>query len=339
MVRVQYGSLVVLAMVSAATAQWYPSGTNYEWDQFSTNGLCMTIGGHTSINTSLVEMKDCSSGSHYFQVAQGWKGNRICAFGGDTSGDSCLMCLTSHEIDSTSSWFDVRACEHEDGELYDRQWFTFGEGKAIIDSSGLCLDGSSETNLTAHTCGPLDQRTPLQTWTRCYEHSWEDGGYTTDCEFPMAPVIKSEASLRCVDVPGGEVANGAVLWMWDCYGGPNQQFGKGYNADFEVLHNSQRGAGVCLDLLGGDTTNGAPLGLWECNGGENQDWGFHPNEGKIYLRSSIVSGAATKCIQAGESNGDNLVIWDCNGEQNQIWAVHKSGLSQLPWHPHKQFLV
>jgi len=126
----------------------------------------------------------------------------------------------------------------------------------------------------------------------------------------------------CVDVPGSDAFDGALLRMWDCNGGENQQWSF-QNNQLVYLANTSK----CVDLLGGDTTNGNQLGLWTCNTEDSQQWGFDSEAGTIYLASSAYD--ATKCIRiGGESKGDPIVIWDCdNFLDENIW---KLGSELLP---------
>jgi len=117
----------------------------------------------------------------------------------------------------------------------------------------------------------------------------------------------------CVDLPGGDTSNGALLWMWECYGGDAQKWSF---VDGQLVYLPE--PDKCLDVLGGDTTDGNQLGLWDCYGGESQKWGFDDDMGRFYLASS--TNDATKCVQIGGENlGDALQIWECNGEAAQTW--------------------
>jgi len=130
--------------------------------------------------------------------------------------------------------------------------------------------------------------------------------------------LKSAFTGLCVDIPGGDTSDGALLWAWDCYGGEAQQW-----AFQDGMLKSLLDTSKCVDLLGGDTTNGNQLGLWSCYGGDSQQWGFDPDMGTIYLASSAASDA-TKCVQFGGGNqGDPLTIWDC-AEVGEVWSVGSS---------------
>jgi len=130
------------------------------------------------------------------------------------------------------------------------------------------------------------------------------------------------ASL-CVDLPGGDTSNGALLWTWDCSAGDTQQWAF-QDGQWVYLPEPSK----CVDMLGGDSTNGRQLGLWDCNQGSSQMWGVDEEAGTIYLASSTD---ATKCIRIGspiKRNGDPLVIGDCArgaDEWVQLWTIFPLG--------------
>lgn len=137
--------------------------------------------------------------------------------------------------------------------------------------------------------------------------------------------IVSQSSGKCLDLPGGDTSNGAQLWMWDCYGGPTQQF---VFQDGNLVYGPD--PTKCVDLLGGDTTNGNVLGLWDCNGDYNrQDWMFdgrikggdrHEAWGTIHLAKGPYKIKAVSCMGASTESGGPVYIWDCDSEDaTQTW--------------------
>lgn len=139
--------------------------------------------------------------------------------------------------------------------------------------------------------------------------------------------ILSPASGKCLDLPGGDTTNGALLWMWDCYGGDTQKFS--FRNDRLVYSPDP---GKCVDLIGGDTTNGTQLGLWDCDSSENpienQRWRF---VGAIYpIRPGFIHSGVHefspvlnhKCMRASTDTGGPVHIWDCDaGDDMQTWQV------------------
>ncbi|GHJ46916.1 hypothetical protein Cs7R123_42580 [Catellatospora sp. TT07R-123] len=76
---------------------------------------------------------------------------------------------------------------------------------------------------------------------------------------------------RCVDVSGG-TGNGALIVLWDCNGGANQQWT--YDQGTGALRNPQ--AGRCLDIPNSSTTDGVQLQLFDCNSSNAQRWSLPP---------------------------------------------------------------
>ncbi|OLF18106.1 hypothetical protein BU204_08170 [Actinophytocola xanthii] len=78
--------------------------------------------------------------------------------------------------------------------------------------------------------------------------------------------IRSVMNGKCVDVLGFNNANGALVGMWDCWGGANQRW---YYTNGQLRSAMN---GKCLDVLGFNNANGARVGMWDCWGGPNQRW-------------------------------------------------------------------
>jgi lysophospholipase L1-like esterase len=174
-----------------------------------------------------------------------------------------------------------------------------------------------------------------------------------------ATAILSGIAGKCLDVSGGNTANGTRVQLWTCNhtaaqtwtpysDGTLRAFGKcldatsggtanGTLADLwdcngtagQVFQSYAGGyrnlvSGRCLDDPAGSTTDGTQLVIWDCNGGTNQKWA-PPTP------VPVLSGIAGKCLDdAGGStaNGTRVEIWDCNGSNAQQWLV-SGGTLQL----------
>lgn len=183
-----------------------------------------------------------------------------------------------------------------------------------------------------------------------------------------AHIVSYSGGNVCLDLPGGDTTNGALLWLWECDDSTDLSwFGNTQQWSFENGRLVYRGDTTkCVDLLGGDTTNGNRLGLWDCiDGQESQQWGWDQDPwnkkyckedfipcdtpegghryGSIYLGSSAQD--ATKCIQIADFvrptfkdleglQGYALEIWDCAApeslEHGHNFAANRE--SQL-WEP------
>ena len=78
-----------------------------------------------------------------------------------------------------------------------------------------------------------------------------NGGFSADGRGPLTE-IKFFGGTKCLDVVDGSTANGALLQLWECTGGPNQKFHVNNN-DFTI---SWDGQNKCVDLPGGNTAAG-----------------------------------------------------------------------------------
>jgi Ricin-type beta-trefoil lectin domain/Cellulase (glycosyl hydrolase family 5) len=125
-----------------------------------------------------------------------------------------------------------------------------------------------------------------------------------------AGVLRGAASNRCLDVPGRSTANGALLQIWDCNGGSNQQWTYLSNGELQVY------GGKCLDVPGHATAAGTRVEIWDCNGGANQLWNLN-SDGTVVGRES---GLCLDVTGNGTANGAPVEIWTCNGGSNQRWT-------------------
>ena len=123
--------------------------------------------------------------------------------------------------------------------------------------------------------------------------------------------VPSGIDGKCLDLDGNNSANGTAVQIWDCNGGPGQQWTA--QADGTVRSN-----GKCLDINGQGTANETIVQLWECNGGANQKW-------QTGAGASLVNPVSGRCLDdpgASTGNGTQLIIWDCNGGSNQKWTLN-----------------
>jgi hypothetical protein len=113
----------------------------------------------------------------------------------------------------------------------------------------------------------------------------------------------------CVDVSGGNSANGTPVQLWGCNGTEAQQWTTQSDGTIHAL-------GKCLDVSGGNTAIGTRVQLWDCNGTGAQMWA-RSNLGLINPQSG-------RCLDATAGNtapGTPLQIWDCNGTAAQQWNL------------------
>lgn len=121
--------------------------------------------------------------------------------------------------------------------------------------------------------------------------------------------VRSGVAGKCLDLPGGNTANGTKAELWTCNGNSNQSWSLAQD-------NTLRISGKCLDATGGGTANGTPLEIWDCIGGSNQIWQPY-NDG-------YRNPASGRCIDdpgASTTDGTQLELWDCNAAAQQIWSL------------------
>lgn len=302
----------------------------YEWDVFKLGDQCLTHYIH-DVGPVRVTLEDCQdendndkqrfkwecSGCGPHDDPSSWEyAIRVGAYSnGETMSDSCIA---GNVVDADTSFLSILKC----GDTH-QLWFKNGQHGALViaanEGHDRCLDGGSAV-LSGKTpkVSPCNGD-PQQNWTisnyLCDDDCDAFGWPTTTAAPAAGTPIQSLLTLLCVDLPGGNTFNGALLWMWDCSGGESQQWSLQDN-QLVYLPDSTK----CVDLLGGDNTNGNQLGLWDCHGGDSQQWGFDSDMGTIYLASSARD--ATKCIQTyGENVGAPILIWDCIGAESETWKL------------------
>jgi hypothetical protein len=119
--------------------------------------------------------------------------------------------------------------------------------------------------------------------------------------------VRGAGSNRCLDVNGVSQADGAIVQIWDCNGGVNQQWTLTSSNQLTVYGNK------CLDVPG--TAAGTRARIWSCTGGTGQQWRVNP-DGTIV---GVGSGLCLDVNGAGTANGTAVQIWTCNGGSNQSW--------------------
>ncbi|TQJ92198.1 SGNH/GDSL hydrolase family protein [Streptomyces sp. SLBN-31] len=121
--------------------------------------------------------------------------------------------------------------------------------------------------------------------------------------------VRSGIAGKCLDVSGGNSANGTAVDIATCNGSAAQQWSARSDGTLRAL-------GKCLDATGRGTANGTRIGIWDCNGGSNQQWQSYGG--------GYRNPASGRCLDDPESStadGTQLVLWDCNGGANQQWNL------------------
>jgi hypothetical protein len=126
-------------------------------------------------------------------------------------------------------------------------------------------------------------------------------------------------SAMCLDVAKASNSNGAIVLLWGCNGGANQQWTATSSGELRVFGDK------CLDAPGSRGQNGDKLQIWTCNGGANQRW--------QYTTAGELRGLNGKCIDLWGSkavDGATIALYNCWGGSNQAWNVPGGSTTPTP---------
>lgn len=124
---------------------------------------------------------------------------------------------------------------------------------------------------------------------------------------PTGPIVGLAG--KCLDVNGGQTADGTQIQIFDCNGSAAQRW-TWYEQTFRAL-------GKCLDVNGASTSNGAKIQLWTCNGTGAQFWTPQAD-------GSLINPNSGKCLDVEGGNpasGTKVLLWTCHGGVNQKWTL------------------
>jgi Ricin-type beta-trefoil lectin domain-like len=134
----------------------------------------------------------------------------------------------------------------------------------------------------------------------------------------------------CLDVPGGNPANGVKVAQYGCWGGSMQLWYAeftDYGPYGQTAYYRWRNVATnkCLDIFGGDPANGVQLQQWDCwadgAAGQMQQWqsvSLDPGSYHVMLKNRLTQ----KCIDipGGDPNPDVILWqWDCWSGPMQTW--------------------
>ncbi|WP_169846716.1 RICIN domain-containing protein [Rhodococcus marinonascens] len=115
-----------------------------------------------------------------------------------------------------------------------QQWMLKDNGQIVNPHTGKCLDvfptatnspsyisgGSNGERVAINDCATTDQ---LRI-TDYAAQRWSVDDAVIDGRSAGGAIVNNAKAGKCLDVTDGESANGTRLQIWDCTGGPNQQF-------------------------------------------------------------------------------------------------------------------
>jgi hypothetical protein len=121
--------------------------------------------------------------------------------------------------------------------------------------------------------------------------------------------LTNTAAGRCLDVPNGNTAPGAVqLQLYDCNGSTAQAW--------RLPPGPIAGpAGLCADVADADPASGTAVRLWGCNTSDAQRW-WEPGD-----RTLRALGKCLDVSGGGTANATGVQLFDCNGTAAQQWVT------------------
>ncbi|WP_461163022.1 RICIN domain-containing protein [Arthrobacter sp. R4-81] len=130
---------------------------------------------------------------------------------------------------------------------------------------------------------------------------------------PLAKTLVGAQSGKCLDLKSFATSDGAVVDIYTCNGGANQDWTLDSSGQLVNAH-----SGKCLDVSGHSISNDALVQQWTCTGASNQKWTHNP------VTRQLIGQQSGKCLdvkEGGTTNGSRVVIWTCGSQTNQQWTM------------------
>lgn len=130
----------------------------------------------------------------------------------------------------------------------------------------------------------------------------------------------------CLDIGGDHQSSGSPLFLWNCNGGPTQQWQLGPNGAI-----ASAATDMCIDTPNSNNTDGTALQIYTCNGSAAQTWTSGAvNPTPITRTGTIVSNLPSHlCVDdtgASSNNGNPIQMQTCNGNPGgQSWTFQPNG--------------
>lgn len=125
------------------------------------------------------------------------------------------------------------------------------------------------------------------------------------------------AGGQCLDVNGGNTADGTTLQLWGCNHSAAQTFA--HPAD-----NTLRVSGKCVTVTGAATGNNAQASLAGCTGAGSQTWTHQTN-------GALVNTGSGRCLDVPGGTttpgAAQLQIYDCDSGAGQVWKLPPAPLT------------
>jgi glucose/arabinose dehydrogenase len=128
---------------------------------------------------------------------------------------------------------------------------------------------------------------------------------------PSATLVSTD-SQRCLDIAKGSQEPRTPAIIFDCHGGPNQQWEFTAAGELRTFDGAR-----CLDIRGASIQPQALVQSYPCHGGANQKWTLRPDKTIINPKSGLCL-----TVKGGETaNLTGIDTWYCEGTTHQQWSV------------------
>ncbi|QKW17790.1 ricin-type beta-trefoil lectin domain protein [Kitasatospora sp. NA04385] len=127
---------------------------------------------------------------------------------------------------------------------------------------------------------------------------------------PAGPTLGA-TSGKCIDITGGNSADGTALQVYGCNGSAAQSWSYPRGGTIQAV-------GKCMDVRGGSSADGTAVQLYSCASGAGaQQWTYTPATGQLKALGKCLdtTGGAT-------ADGTKLIINTCNGSASQRWRTY-----------------
>jgi hypothetical protein len=261
---------------------------------------CADVGGAKTANGTPVGPFPCNNNLNEEWILSFGQFQGLGSLGTTLTANNCMYV----EGVNAGGGVAIYPCETISYEAWQLQ--TSGEFVNIGLVSSFCLDSQGKiggglqlvVNACSGTAGQLWQLNGV-TITQTSNQNVQNG-------FPIT---------ACVDVNGGDTANGAPVGPFPCNNGFNERWT--YAGGQFIGLGSFNGTKKCLSVHGNSTAAGAPVELDTCaQGSKGQLW-------KISQVSQIISSAGNNCLDSQGQIGGNLqlVVNPCNDTDGQFWDL------------------
>jgi hypothetical protein len=136
---------------------------------------------------------------------------------------------------------------------------------------------------------------------------------------PPAPpgTVQSLASGKCLDLPGGQAADGTPAIQYDCHGGPNQQWRieSAGGAGYRIV---SRMSGKCIGTDPGGAATDGHIVESRCGDSSIQLWAIE-GTGNRYILRNVANRLCLDVPGGSLADGAKPIVWTCNGGINQTW--------------------